>query len=78
MEQLDRNMQRRVWARVYPNKRGGLTPQQRQILQRCLERSKENLTVYEKMQKHSFYGEAFGKMYTETAEHIKMLQQMLQ
>ena len=78
MEKLDRNMQRRVWARVYPNKWGGLTPQQRQTLQRCLERSKENLAVYEKMQKHGFYGEAFGKMYAETTEHIKMLQQMLQ
>ena len=78
MEKLDRNMQRRVWSRVYPNKRGGLTPQQREILGRCLERSKENLAVYEKMRAHSIYGQAFAHLAEQTNEQIKMLTQMLQ
>ena len=77
METLDRNMQRRVWARVYPNQRGVLTDRQRQQLRRCLERSRGNLAVYEVLQKHGIYGEAFARMYAETAEHMKMLQQML-
>ena len=77
MQPLDRKLQRRVWARVYPQQPAGLTLRQRESLSRCLMRSKENLAIYEKMQKHTIYGPAFAKLYTETAEHIKMLQQML-
>ena len=77
MKPLDRNMQRRVWSRVYDPGSAPLTPQQKQLLQRCLQRSKENLAVYEKMEKHGLYAEALSRLQTETAEHIKMLQQML-
>ena len=78
MEKLDRNVQRRVWARVYNKKAVPLTPQQREALRRCLERSRENLTVYEKMKDHGIYAEAFARLHAETTEHIKMLKQMLQ
>jgi hypothetical protein len=78
MERLDRNMQRRVWSRVYPNKGMGLTPQQREVLRRCLARSKENLGFYQKMSNHSLYGQAFARLAEETGEQIKMLTQMLQ
>ena len=78
MEQLDRNMQRRVWARVYPERPSGWSPKQRQALQRCLARSKENLAIFEQLEKNSFYSQAFGKLAGETKEHIKMLRQMLQ
>ena len=77
MEQLDRNMQRRVWSRVYPQQPAGLTPQQRQRLRRCLERSREDLSFYQKMENHSLYAEAFAHLATQTTEQIKMLQQML-
>ena len=77
MEQLDRNMQRRVWTRVYPERPSGWSPKQRQALQRCLARSKENLAIFEQLEHHSLYGQAFGKLAEETKEHIKMLQQML-
>ena len=78
METLDRNLQRRVWSRVYPGRPGGLTPQQRQRLHRCLVRSKENLAVYEKMVGHGLYGPAFEYLSQQTQEEIKMLMQMLQ
>ncbi len=77
MEKLDRNMQRRVWARVYDKGSMPLKEKQRQRLGQCLVRSRENLTFYEKMEHHSIYSEAFAKLRAETAEHIKMLQQML-
>ena len=78
MEKLDRNMQRRVWARVYNKTAAPLTPQQRQTLRRSLERSRENLAIFEKMKDHGIYAEAFARLHAETAEHIKMIKQMLQ
>ena len=77
MEKLDRNLQRRVWARVYDKGSMPLTEKQRQLLRQCLARSRENLALYEKMEHHCIYGDAFGKMRAETQEHIKMLQPML-
>ena len=77
MKPLDPNVQRRVWGRVYDKASLPLTPQQQQALRHCLRRSRENLAFYEKMEHHSIYGEAFARLRTETAEHIKMLQQML-
>jgi hypothetical protein len=78
MEKLDRNLQRRVWARVYDKGNLSLTPRQRQTLRQSLARSRENLALYEKMEHHGIYGDAFAKLRAETAEHSKMLQQMLQ
>ena len=77
MEQLDRKMQRRVWSRVYDKRAAPLTPQQREALRRCLERSQENLVVYDKMENHRIYGDAFARMRAETTEQIKILKQML-
>ena len=78
MESLDRQMQKRVWDRVYqPPAPPPLTPQQRQRLQQCLQRSEGNLRVYESMTHHILYGEAFQRMARETAEQIKMLRQIL-
>ena len=77
MKPLDHNLQRRVWARVYDGGPQPLSPQRKQMVRQALRRSRENLAVYEKLQKHAHYGAAFTKMQTETTEHIKMLQQML-
>ncbi len=77
MKPLDQQLQRRVWARVYNQSAAPLTARQRQALQRCLQRSRENLAFYQKMQRHSLYAEAFTRLASETAEHIKMLNQML-
>ena len=76
MEKLDRNLQRRVWARVYDKGSMPLTKKQRQLLRQSLARSRESLALYEKMEHHSIYGDAFAKLRAETAEHVKMLQQM--
>ena len=77
MESLDRNLQRRVWNRVYDQAGSPLSPGQRKALRQSLARSRENLALYEKMEHHGIYGDAFAKLRAETAEHIKMLQQML-
>ncbi len=77
MKPLDRKMQRQVWERVYDQRSVSLTSQQRQALQRCLQRSRENLAFYEKMENHNTYAAAFDRLATETREHIKMQQQML-
>ncbi len=77
MKPLDRNLQRRVWARVYDRTAVPMTAQQRQALVRCLQRSRENLTFYQKMQSHSLYAEAFTHLANQTAEQIKMLKQIL-
>ncbi len=76
MEKLDRNTQRRVWQRVYEQPMQ-LTPQQRQMLQQCLQRASANRAFFEKMENHSLYAEAFARLSRETNEHIKMLRQML-
>ena len=78
METLDRNLQKRVWDRVYgktPQPR--LIPRQRQQLRQALQRSEANLAMYRQFANHSVYNEAFRRLAEETAEHIKMLQQML-
>ena len=76
MERLDKNMQRRVWDRVY-DQPAKLLPQQRQALQQCLRRAESNRAVFEKMEHHNGYAEAFSRMSRETNEHIKMLRQIL-
>lgn len=77
MQPLDKQLQRRVWARVYGGGEPTLTPKQRETLRRCLARSRENLAFYEKMQAHRLYAAAFTRLTAETKEQIKMLQQML-
>ncbi len=76
MENLDRNMQHRVWQRVY-DQPSRLTKQQRQSLTECLRRAQSNRKVYETMENHHLYAEAFARMARETEEHIKMLRQIL-
>ena len=78
MEPLDRQLQRRVWKRVYESPREMLTRRQREVLGRCLARCRENLAVYEKMSSHFIYQEAFAHMAAQTREQIKMLRQMLE
>ena len=77
MEQLDHQLQQRVWARVYGSPTQPFTPRQRENLRRCLGRCRENLAVYEKMQTHFAYQEAFTHLAEQTREEIKMLRQML-
>ena len=79
MEKLDHDLQNRVWNRVYGNGQPlRLSPKQKQQLQQALNRSRANLAVYEALCSHSTYGDAFRRLAAETAEHIKMLRQMLQ
>lgn len=78
MEPLDRQMQKRVWDRVYaqPPKQP-LPPPLRNQLQQCLQRSRANLLIYERNTEHSLYGSAFSHLATQTQQQIQMLQQML-
>lgn len=80
MEKLDRQLQKRVWERVYaqpqpPQPR--LHPHLEKQLRQCLQRCQANLAVYQQQTGHSYYGEAFRRLTTDTTEQIKMLQQML-
>ena len=76
---MDKEREMAVWQRVYapaqmPTR---FPPRQRQILRQSLNRSQENLRVYESMRRDPYYGEAFAHLADETQEHIKMLRQML-
>ena len=79
MEKLDRQMQKRVWDRVYgQSQTPRLSQQQRQALQQALRRNEANLAFYEKMTNHETYADAFRRLAADAAEHSKMLRQMLQ
>ena len=77
MQPLDQGLQRRVWGRVYNSGPMILTKPQRQMIQRCLARCRENLRFYRQMQGHAIYAAAFERLARETEEHIKMMWQML-
>ena len=79
METLDRDLQKRVWNRVYGKQpQPQLTSRQRQQLRQALQRSESNLVLYRQLTGHAVYGQAFHHLATESAEHVKMLRQMLQ
>lgn len=75
---MDKNMERRVWQRVYGNPPPRRTPRQRQELRRCLDRAETNLRFYESQRGDPIYAEAFSRLAMETAEHCKMLRQIMQ
>lgn len=76
---MDKNMERRVWQRVYGSQSmpRRLTPQQRQNLRRSLERASANLRFFESQRDDPVYREAFAHLALQTGEHCKMLRQML-
>lgn len=76
---MDKNMEQRVWQRVYgqapiPHR---LTPRQRQNLRQSLQRAQLNLRFFESQRSDPVYSEAFAHLATQTAEHCKMLRQIL-
>ena len=77
MKPLDKNLQQRVWDRVYPQKTG-FSPQQRQHLSQSLRRAQANFQLWEELSRHPVYGDAFARMAKETGEHRKMLRQILE
>ena len=77
MQKLDRQLQRRVWARVYGGQPVAWTDRQRQALERARNNCRKNLALYERMTSHALYAEAFHRLAEETKEHIKMLNQIL-
>lgn len=76
---MDREMEQRVWQRVYEGYRmpPRLTPQQRQNLKRSLERASANLRFFESQTQDPVYREAFLHLAAQTTEHCKMLRQIL-
>lgn len=78
MEPLDRQLQKRVWDRVYAQPpKPPLSPALRNQLQQCLQRNRSNLLVYEKNTEHSLYGPAFSHLAELTRQQNQMLQQIL-
>ncbi len=76
---MDKATERRVWERVYGGRQTPhrLTPNQRQNLRRSLERANANLRFFESQSRDPVYSEAFTHLATQTAEHCKMLRQIL-
>ena len=76
---MDKATERNVWQRVYgaPPRQMPLTSQQRQNLRRSMDRANANLRFFESQGRHPVYAEAFAHMASQTAEHIKMMRQML-
>ena len=76
---MDKSVEQQVWQRVYapPQIPARLTPHQRQNLRRCIERANANLRYFESQSRDPVYREAFMHMAQQTAEHIKMMRQML-
>ena len=71
---IDKQMERRVWQRIY----GKPMPRySREKLQQCLRREEVNFRYYDDQRMDPVYGEAFARLATETMEHIKMLRQIL-
>lgn len=76
---MNRNMEKRVWQRVY----GGQAyppshaPRQKQALRQALARAQANVRFYEQERRDPVYGEAFAHLAQQTQEHCKMLRQML-
>lgn len=74
---MNRNTETNVWRRVYAKPPAPLSPRDRRELQACLQRAQENLRRYERGVRDPIYGDAFARMAAETAEHCKMLRQIL-
>lgn len=76
---MNKEKEMEIWRRVYnsPQPPARLTPRQRQQLRQALNRSMENLRTFEALSRDPYYGEAFEHMANQTAEHTKMLRQML-
>ena len=72
---MDKNMERRVWQRVYGTTQSRRVPMQE--LRRSLNRAEGNLRFYDSQSRDPVYGQAFERMATETREHCKMLRQIM-
>ena len=74
---IDKQMERRVWQRVY----GQQTPLRqnlnREKLRQCLRREEMNFEYYDSLRHHETYGPAFSRLADDGAEHIKMLRRIL-
>lgn len=77
MVKPDKELQKRVWQRVYGENRPQIDPNRRQELTRCRRRELENARNYGAMVNHSRYGEAFRHLKQQAEEHAAMLEQML-
>lgn len=74
---IDKNMERRVWQRIYPQPPRELPKWRRDRLQQCLQREQQNFRYYDDLRMDEMYGPAFGRLADDAIEHIKMLQQIL-
>ena len=76
---MDKNMERRVWQRVYRNEAipHRLTPYQRQNLRQSLQRLNANLRFFEGQVNDPVYGDAYRHLATQTEEHRKMVRRIL-
>lgn len=74
---MDRQMQQRVWQRVYGKPMPPKSQYNREKLQQCLRRAQMNFRYYDTLRMDPIYGAAFARLADDTMEHIKMLRQIL-
>ena len=74
---IDKQMERRVWQRIYGNTRPPRQRLNREKLLQCLRREEINFQHYDSLRHHEIYGPAFARLADDTTEHMKMLQQIL-
>lgn len=74
---IDKNMERRVWQRIYGQSVPPRPAYSREKLMQCLRREEMNFQYYDSLRCDSIYGPAFGRLADDALEHKKMLRQIL-
>ena len=74
---IDKQMERRVWQRIYRNPPSPARRLNREKLRQCLRREEMNFGHYDSLRHHEIYGPAFARLADDAAEHMKMLRRIL-
>ena len=73
---IDKQMERRVWQRIYGQQQPTFRRYSREKLRQCLRREEMNFQYYDSLRMDETYGPAFGRLADDALEHIKMLRQI--
>ena len=74
---IDKQTERRVWQRIYPQSNVQPPKWQRERLTQCLRREEANFSYYDQLRMDPVYGPAFARLADEALEHSKMLRRIL-
>ena len=74
---IDKQMESRVWQRIYGRPQMVNRRYSREKLRQCLRREEINFQYYDSLRMDETYGPAFGRLADDAMEHMKMLRQIL-